>query len=236
MSLVLVQYKRGFGVANLSPFCMKAEILLKMSGKPFSIELLDDPRKTPKGKLPMLRDDGTDVPDSTFMQTHLETAHGVDFYPDISAKDKAIGHAAARMCEERLYWVLLYARWIEPENWSKISDFWFGDMPILMRTLIPKVALKEVKGNLRAHGLGRHSRDDIYALGKSDIDALATLLGDQDFMLGRTPTAADASIYPFIENTLIEALPSPLLDAAKAHDNLVAYAARCRSLWFSDRA
>ncbi len=41
---------------------------------------------------------------------------------------------------------------------------------------------------LRAQGTGRHSREEIYAQGKADLDAVATLLGDQPFMLGTEPT------------------------------------------------
>jgi glutathione S-transferase len=236
MTITLVQYRRGYGIANLSPFCMKAEILLKMAGMAYEIETLDDPRKTPKGKLPMIRDGGQDIADSTFIQRHLEQAHGADFYPDTSARDRAIGHALSRMCEERTYWALVYARWIEPSNWPKIKEFWFGGMPPVIRSLVPKLAIKEVKANLRAHGLGRHSQQDIYALGASDIDAIAAVLCDQDYILGSTPTAADASVYPIIENALMAEFPSPLLDAAQAHRALAPYAARCRDLWFKDLA
>lgn len=234
MTITLVQYRRGFGVPNLSPFCMKAEILLKMAGADYDIETLDDPRKTPKGKLPMIRDGGQIIADSSFIQSHLEQHHGAQFYPGTTARDRAIGHAVSRMCEERTYWALVYARWVEPSNWPKIRDFWFGGMPPVIRSIVPKLAIKEVKANLKAHGIGRHSRDDIYALGASDIDAIAAVLGDQEYILGSTPTAADASAYPIIENALMADFPSPLLDAAKAHDTLNAYAARCSALWFND--
>lgn len=234
MTITLVQYRRGMGVPNLSPFCMKAEVLLKMSGKAYEIELLDDPRKTPKGKLPMIRDGAHTIADSAVIQAYLEDTYGADFYPGISDKDRAVGHACARMCEERTYWALVYARWIEPENWPKIKEFWFGGMPFILRSIIPKIAIKEVKANLRAHGLGRHCREEIYAFARRDIDTIAALLGRQDFLLGNTPTGVDATVYPIIENALIEALPSPVLQAAKAHDTLLAYAQRCRSLWFAD--
>jgi len=47
------------------------------------------------------------------------------------------------MIEERLYWVLVYARWIDEENWPKTINFWFGSLPPILRTLIPIVARKQ---------------------------------------------------------------------------------------------
>ncbi|MEM1020495.1 MAG: glutathione S-transferase family protein [Pseudomonadota bacterium] len=234
MAITLVQYKRGYGVANLSPFCMKAEILLKLSGQDYTVEVENDPRKTPKGKLPMIRDGAQVIADSTFIERHLAQTYDVDFYAGLSAEQKAYAHAIGRMCEERFYWVLLYTRWIEPENWPKISQFWFGDMPPIIRNIIPKVALKEVRGNLTAQGVGRHSREDIYALGEQDIAALAGALGDKDFFFGTAPCGTDAVTYPFIEGVLMEALPSPLLEVAKSFPALAAYRDRCRALWFAE--
>lgn len=234
MAITLVQYKRGYGVANLSPFCAKAEILLKLAGLDYDIDTENDPRKSPKGKLPYIRDNGVDIADSALIQTHLETAHGADFWPGCSEADKAFGHALSRMCEERLYWVLVYARWIEEDSWPKIAAFWFGDLPPILRNLVPIIARKEVRKNLHAHGLGRHTPEQIYSFGAQDVAAISAALGDKDFLFGAAPTAADAVVYPYVEGVLMEELPSPLLAQAKSYNNLKPYVARCRNLWFAD--
>ncbi|MEM7568665.1 MAG: glutathione S-transferase family protein [Pseudomonadota bacterium] len=234
MAITLVQYKRGYSLANLSSFCMKAEILLKLAGLDYEIEELGDPTKGPKAKLPFIRDNGKDIADSTFIEAHLEEAYGAQFYGDLSDAQKAYGHALARMCEERLYWVMVYGRWIEDAVWPQMSEFWFAELPPVLRSLIPVIARREVRKNLKAHGIGRHTRAEIYALGEKDVHALAHALGDSPFYFGESPTAFDAAIYPVVENVLLEALATPLLPVAQGHQNLKDYAARCRAFWFAD--
>ena len=234
MAITFVQFKTGFGVPNPSPFCMKAEILLKMAGVDYQTEILNDPRKAPKGKLPMLRDDGADIADSALIRRHLEMRYGVDFDPGLSDIEKAQSHAFARMIEERLYWVILYSRWFDDANWQVIRDFWFGDMPPVIRSLLPKIARRMTEKGMHGHGIGRHDAADIYAFGAQDFAALATQLGDKPFMFGEAPTSLDASAYPIIVNSLIEAMPGPVLDAARRHANFSGYVERCTALWFPE--
>lgn len=230
--LSLIQFPSAFGLPNLSTFCMKAETLLKMSGQPYMIEEEGNPSKGPKGKLPALRDGGQVIGDSAMIQSHLAGHYGIDFDAGLSARDRAIAHGMGRMCEERLYWCMVYSRWINEANWPKIRQIFFGSMPPVLRSLIPILAQRGVRANLQGHGLGRHSPSEIYAFGKADIDALAALLGDAPFMMGASPTSLDAIAYPVIANLQIAELPSPLQDAVAAHDNLKSYAARCRALWY----
>jgi glutathione S-transferase len=232
--ITLFQFITAFGVPNPSPFCMKVEILLKMAGLPYDTQVEGDTRKGPKGKIPFIRDGGEVIGDSALIQRHLESGYGIDFDPGLSAEQRAIAHGLARLCEERLYWCLVYSRWCEDQNWPLIRKAFFSDLPPVIRSIVPAIARRSVRASLNGHGLGRHSRDEIYAFGISDIDALAGYLGSKPFMMGDAPTSLDATAYPHIEGLLIEAMPSPLLGAIKAHANLMAYRDRCRVLWFAD--
>lgn len=234
MAIKLVQFQSGFGVPNPSPFCMKGEILLKMSGQEYDAEILDDPRKAPNGKLPYILDDGATIADTALMRQHLEQKYSVDFDPGLNETQKATGHAMARMAEERFYWTTLYSRWIDDHNWPIIKQFWFGSMPPIIRNLVPMIAQGQVKKALHGHGIGRHSASQIYAFGAQDLAALSAQLGDKSFMFGDNPTSLDATAYPVIANALVEELPGPLLDAAKSHDNFLPYVKRCQKLWFPD--
>ncbi|MEP2103666.1 MAG: glutathione S-transferase family protein [Parasphingorhabdus sp.] len=234
MAIKYIQFQSGFGVPSPSPFCMKGEILLKMAGAEYQTEIMDDPRKAPKGKLPFLTDDGTEVADTALIQWHLESKYGVDFDAGLTMEQRAVSHAMARMIEERLYWVTLYSRWIDDHNWPIIKNFWFGSMPPVIRSLVPIIAQKQVKSGLQAHGIGRHAMKDIYAFGAADLEALAVQLGSKPFMFGDQPSSLDATAYPSIANSLIEELPGPLLDAAKSHENFAPYVQRCEALWFAD--
>ncbi len=234
MTILLTQFQSGFGVPNPSPFCMKGEILLKMAKLPYQIDIINDPRKSPKGKLPFITDKGEIIADSALIRHHLEQKYGADFDVGLSDKQKATSHAFARMIEERLYWILVYGRWIDDSNWPLTSNFWFGTLPPILRTLIPIVARKQVRKNIKAHGIGTHSEAEIYAFAEKDLEALSVQLGDQDYMFGDVPSSLDSTAYPLIINAMIEDFPGSLLDAVKSHDNFGPYVERCQNIWFPD--
>ena len=60
--ITLYGFGPAFGLPDPSPFVMKAELLLKMSGLAYRIDTSGF-NKAPKGKLPYIDDDGAKVPD-----------------------------------------------------------------------------------------------------------------------------------------------------------------------------
>jgi len=234
MTIKLIQFPSHFGMPCPSPFCMKAEILLKIAGQDYEVEIIADPGKSPKGKLPFISDDGTDIADSALIRLHLEQKYGVDFDAGLSDEQKAVAHAMTIMAEERLYWAIVYGRWADDHNWPTINKTFFGAMPPVIRSIIPIIARKQVIKAMHGHGIGRHSPQEIYAFGASDLAALATQLGEKQFMFGDQPTGLDAAAYPMIAAAMVDELPGPMLDAAKSHKSFVPYIARCQTLWFPD--
>jgi hypothetical protein len=63
---------------------------------------------------------------------------------------------------------------------------------------------------LHNQGTGRHSRDEIYAIGCRDLTAIADLLSDQPYFLGAEPSSVDATAYAFLANVLWAPIDSPL--------------------------
>jgi len=228
----LMQFPRMFGLPNPSPFCIKVEVLLKMAGLAYECEFVANPGKGPKGKLPAIRDDDEIIGDSELIRWHLELKHGVDFDKGLSPHERAIGHAFARMAEERTYWVMVYSRWIEDANWPVFRDTLFASVPGFIRGVIGPPIRKRVRRMLRAHGLGLHTRDEIYAMGAADVDAIATELGTKPFLLGPEPTSVDAAVWPYILGTLVPPFESPLKQAIQRHSNLVEYSERMRARYF----
>ena len=86
---------------------------------------------------------------------------------------------------------------------------------------------------MHGHGMGRHGRDEIYAIGCQDIRAAAQWLGERPYFMGDAPTSVDATTYAFLANVLWVPLPSPLLDEAQKHANLEAYCQRMKARYFS---
>lgn len=214
------------GTPNPGPFALKLECALRLAGVPYEKIETGNPADGPKGKVPFVDIGGERIGDSTLVLGHLKETRGIDLDRPLCTLDAARSHAMQRMIEERLYWVLVYSRWCEPENFATIRELFFAAVPAPIRPLIVRKARREVRDNLYAHGIGRHTREEIHAFGAEDVGALSVMLGDQPFFFGEMPTLADAAAFGFLINVIGPDLDSPLKRATLARKNLVAYVER----------
>jgi glutathione S-transferase len=233
MAITLYTFGPAFGLPDPSPFVTKAEMLLKLSGLPFRTER-GDVRKAPKRKLPFIDDDGERVADSTFIRWHLEKKHGVDFDRSLSAEQRAVAWAFEKMLEDHLYWSALHARWMDDANFAKGPARFFNFVPALIRPAVVFAIRRSVRKRLDAHGMGRHSRPQIEALGIRSIDAMADYLGDKAYFMGAEPTGVDAAVFAFAAGALCPHFETPLRTAAERHDNLRRYVARMTARFYPD--
>jgi glutathione S-transferase len=231
--ITLYNFGPGFGLPDPSPFVTKAEVLLKMAGLPYRTDT-GGFRKAPKGKLPYIDDDGEIVADSTFIRWHLEKKHGVDFDRGLTAEQKAVAWAFEKMIEDNLYWVMVDARWVDDENFAKGPRNFFKAVPAPMRPLITALVRRKVRNTLHAQGTGRHSHDEIVALGCRSIDAIADYLDDKPFFLGSEPSGIDATVFAFVAGMLCPVFVTPVRDAVARHENLRRYIGRMTARYYPD--
>jgi glutathione S-transferase len=232
--ITLYQFPPAFGLPNASPFCLKLELYLRMAGLPYGNRYTLDLHRAPKGKLPWIDDDGTVVADSGLIIDHLKNKYGDPLDSDLTPAQRAAGLAITRLFEEHLYWTVLHDRWISAAGWAMTRPGFFGAMPWPLRVIVPWVARRGIRAELHGQGMGRHTPEQIHALGVADVDALAALLGDQAFFLGAKATSVDAVAAAFLANILMVPLETPVKRATAAHTNLVAYCQRMAQQYFPD--
>jgi glutathione S-transferase len=230
----LFQPPASFNAANASPFCIKLEVLLKMANVPYKIIIEGDPRKGPTGKIPFVEIDGKLIGDSGLIQNLLEAEHGVNFHKNLSDEQKAISLAFTRLIEEHLYWVLVYSRWMEDENWLVIKSAFFGQLPVPLRWFLPNIIKKQVLKNMIAHGIARHDRSTIYQMAGENLTAIADFLGDKTYAFGDQATALDATLYGILSSIIDADMNSELKTATISYDNLVKYTSRMREEFFPE--
>lgn len=223
------------GTPNPSPFCLKLEAALRLTGVPHQVCYETDPRKAPKGKLPFIEIEGARIGDSALILDHLKEKLGVDLDRGLSDAERAQSHMIQRMLDERLYWVIVHSRWIDEANWPTVRSLFFSGLPFPLSLIVPRLARKSVRTALHAHGLGRHTVEEIHALGGQDLDALAAMLGDKPFFFGDKPTLADAAVFATFVNIVGPELGSPLKDAALGHGNLMRHTERMGEIYASTR-
>jgi glutathione S-transferase len=223
----LLQFKPAFGLMNASPFCMKVEVFLRLSGLAYTtVEAM--PMKSPKGKLPVIRDDGQVVADSEAIVIHLQQRHR-DLLPEgLREPPRGADHALRRMLEEHSYFAALWLRWIDAAAWPLTCEAFFGELPAPLRALLPPLVRRKMGRDLRGQGLGRHTRDEICARACADLDALDAALGARDFFGGTEPATLDATTYAFLANTLWPPFDTPV--RSHLQRNLPALVAYCERM------
>lgn len=234
--ITLYTFGPAFGLPDPSPFVMKAEVLLKMSGLPYRTKPADV-RKAPKKKLPFIKDtDGTVLANSTLIRFHLERAHGIDFDTGLSPAERGTAWAVEKLAEDNLYWVAMRERWLDDANFDKGPRQFFHALPAPLRPLIAAMVRREVKRNLWGQGLGRHAEEDLNAISARGIDAISDVLGDKPYVMGENPCGADAFVWPAITHLLCDFFDTPAGRSAAAHANLIAYRDRGMTRWYPDFA
>jgi glutathione S-transferase len=224
--IVLHTFPGRPNLESLSPFCAKVEAYLKLAGLPYRAELAD-PRKAPKGKLPyIVDDDGTKVADSGAIVAYLEKKHSEPLDKGLSEHERARAHVIRRTFEESLYFVMLWSRWAEEEGWRKVSSKYFDALPAPLRLFVPAIVRKKVVGASLAQGIGRHSRDEIYAWGNADLAAVSTLLGDGPFAIDSRLRTVDVTMYAFVANAVRVDVDTPIRAYLEKDGRLVAHMER----------
>lgn len=221
-----------FGLPDASPFCIKALMLMQLSGLPFETTRMSF-GKAPKGKAPYLDDNGKIIADSHFILRHLETVHGVDFNGNYSAEKLAQGWAVARMLEEHFYFLSMNVRWLEDGNFWKGPYQFFAGAPAPLRPLIARIVRGKVRKTQHLQGLGRHSASERTALAIGDVAAVETLLGSNHFFLGEKISAADATVAAFLWTAVCGHFESPIADHIRSRPVLMAYLTRIRDQYFA---
>lgn len=234
-SLTLYATRAGFGLPDTSPFVIKAEVQLKMTGLVYD-RASAIPPQAPNGKLPFINDHDEVVSDSTFIRAHVEHKYDVDLDAGLDALQRAQAWAIERLLEDHLYFAMVWFRWIDPDNFAKGPAHFADSAPEERRAQLRHDMQARKVAELQAQGLGRHAPAQIAELGTRSIDALALLLGDRPFLFGDAPSAVDATAFGMLASTVTPFFDTPLRRAVEARPNLMAYVARMMQRFYPEHA
>jgi glutathione S-transferase len=230
--ITLFGFGPAFDLPEASPYVTKTEVHLKMAGLAYRKDGTGFPA-APKGKLPYI-DDGGLVADSTFIRRHLEAKYGVDFDEGLDAQKRAEAWAVERLLEDHLGWASAYFRWLSPENFAKGPAHFFDGLPEAAREGARAAAVQRVKDGQHAHGLGRHSVEEIVSLASRSIDAVSAILGERPYLMGERPCGADAICFGMLAAVLTPFFDSPVRRLAEERPNLVAYVGRMMAQYYPE--
>jgi len=228
--LTLYAFPTAPGFFNLSPFCAKADILLKLSGLEYRTEMPEDFRALPKGKLPVLKDGDALIPDSELIRLYLAETYGKTLDASMSGERKAAGHALCRMLDHRTHLFLMWTRWVDDAGWAQTKPLYFSDAP----EGLAETSRGLIRENMDRNGFSAFSDAERLAFFRSDLEAADALLGDRAFFGGDQPCFVDASLFGPIATYYMSPIKSWLADEVGKRPKLAAYLHRGLALWYPD--
>lgn len=231
----LFAFGTGWGVPfnTSAPFPLKLETWLRMAGIPFEFVVANDPNKGPKGKSPWIEIGTERMGDSALIIEFLEQRFGINIDAHLDAQQRALAVSVQRMLEEHYHQCFEHQLFFGRGAEERLQEF-AATMPIPLRWLVPTVLKRTFAKQLYARGMGRHAEEVIIAQGKSDLDALSVLLGNQPYFLGDQPSSIDACVFGFLGVSLYVDGDNPLYQYGASIENLMRYCERMRARYFPE--
>lgn len=235
MMIELYQFPQMYSIPNPSPFCMKLESYLKAQGIEYNAHYTVDMRQSPTGKMPYIRHDNRYQSDSGLIIEWLESISEKPMQSTLDEADLGASMAIIRLCEESLYWTIVYQRWVD----NNLANTWKNDLaensniPKLMFKIALKVMSKTVKKQLEAQGTGRMTAEQIYAKANQDLKALSDILGARAYFIADQPTLVDHVVYSFMTSIYATPWENALTTQAHHYPNLYAHTQRMLNQFFA---
>ena len=226
--ITLYEFPGIWGLPNASPFCMKMETYLRAIELPYEIRFLRDLRKTPKGKLPIIKIDNKILCDTEIIIDYLKGKFGDILDKNLDKEQKALSVILDNTFSERLYWIMVYMRWQYEANWVHVNEAFFGKLSFFEKLFIPKLVRKATIKSLYFQGTGRHSYDEVLEMGYKTIDAIAVILGDKKYFHGNEITSIDVVAFAFLANIVWVPYEDSLKNQVRKHKNILIF---CERMW-----
>lgn len=221
-----------FGCEDASPFVVKLMIIFKMGNIPYE-RLNAIPHDGPKGKIPFIScENGEIIGDTYFIRKYLEENYKLDLDKNLDEKGRALSHIIEKYCDNHLYWIEVYQRWLIDENFEKGPKHFFDAIPENMREAMMNERRSHLGNIIKGLGLTSHSHDEIMQIAKDDIDKISMLLGDNLFILGNEPCGADAAIFANLSALASEFSNTKTREYIVSKPNLLKYLKRINEMYF----
>ena len=222
----LYTFPAAFGLRNVSPFCLKVEMALEHLGLDHEIILESDPRKSPKGKLPYIIDDGHTLADSELIFEYLDAKADGRLFGDVSDQEHAIGMAFTRLTEDHLYWIMVASRWLDDSWFNNVREGFFGTLPLGIKSLVSGMARKQMANTYQLQGLGNHTLEEQANFARRDFESVSCALKAGGYVCGDKLTVYDFSVVGLLAGIYDQQPRSWVNDIADDFPDVNDYATR----------
>lgn len=225
---------------SISPPCLELETWFRMVKLPYRkvIVTAESFAIAPKGKIPFIEYQGKLIGDVFLIMEMFKQTEGIDLDAGLTSVERSISLAFRRMIKENTYWGAAETRFGIKENWQQYREMvaraLFPDAPLDVSEPVAEEFCKTMHAQMHAHGIGRHSHEEIAQIVCADFHALSDFLADKPFFMGDEPTTLDATAYGYIGNFLQPRFATPIVDNLIQRSNLCNHYERMAEQFFGE--
>jgi len=236
MNLTVFTFGSAWGLPTAGPFGLKLEACLRMLDVPYERVFENDNRKGPKRKSPWIEDGDVRIGDTELILAHVQEKHGKEIDRALSPAERAQSHVLRRMLEEHYHQVFEYELCVLDDGFAQLKKIFAETIPGPLVPIVAPLIRRGMKKHLFERGIGRHTAKEVAAMGRADIDALSTWLGDREWFIADLPTKADAIAFGLLATSIRSPLATPTCAYARTKENLVAFVDRALARFFPEIA
>jgi glutathione S-transferase len=223
--ITLFSYPELYGLEDNNPYGLKIFAFLRLCGLPFDHKHILDARLAPRAQLPYVTDGEDSIGDSDAIIAYLKRKYELTIDATLTSEQRDLDLLMRRSLDD-LYWVMSYSRWRDPRFWPTFKQQLLNTHADVSADDLD-AAQKYNFQRYHYQGIGRFEPEDAYARGIADLQAVAHLLGDKEFLFGAQVGSIDASVYGFVANIFFYDINTPLREFVVSQPNLVRH---CRAM------
>ena len=146
----------------------------------------------------------------------------------LSAAQQDASQEVLDLVENKLYFSLLYSRFVMDEGWEhQIEEVKFG-LPFFLWCCLPRRIRAEQIKKCAVHGC---TNEDVAFMDvRAWLQRVTEVLGDTPFLFGDEPRVADCSLFGFLVLAKGDRHENPITTAIRENGQLVNFVARMTSL------
>lgn len=224
----------GPELPTAGPFGLKLEACLRMMKVPYTRVYEADNRKGPKRKSPWIVDGDVKMGDTELILAYLRDTYGATIDDELTPAQRAQSLLYRHALEEHVHQVFEYELIVRDGGWQVMGGAIKKAVPAVLAPVIVPMIRKKWTGHLFERGIARHTPDEVEAMGKANLDALATILAERDWLIADHPTKVDASAFGLLGVTVWGGLDTPVCRYARTLTSLVKYLERARATFFPE--
>jgi len=229
----LCQFKTVPSVRSISPFALKLEMWLKMTG--ITYENIYTQRMSAKGQIPYIELNGEEIADSNIIITTLKKYFNKDPESELSAEEQGISHLTASSIENYLaHTGFLYRYAYKMQDFMEFLEFdihFPGLTSYIFKYLLPL----QIRLRYFLQGISKHAPEEVWKFAEQDLKALSSLLGDKDYFFGSKASTLDCVVFGHLAQFLYIDIGFPQKEVLwNDCKNLVALVERMKALYWAD--